>query len=95
MQILLCFPVKAGLGHLTTGDKPVGLSQLLICTGTRSHLASLWQVADESTGYVMKRFCKNLKMQNKAEALRQAQNSTLKKYKDVFHRGSVVFIGEE
>jgi len=85
---------ETGLGKLTSGDDLVGLSRAFIYAGTPALAASLWQVADESTGYLMTEFYRNLRELGRAEALRQAQLATREKYPHPFHWAPFVLIGE-
>ena len=64
---------NTGLTKVSTGDEMVGLSRAFLYAGSPNLVASLWEVADESTALLMGAFYKNLKMLPKAEALRQAQ----------------------
>ncbi len=69
-----------------TGDKraALGLAGIAIRAGTRSTLATLWQVNDASTAEFMIQFYQQLKNPQitKAEALRQAQLAFLNQYSD-------------
>ncbi|MGB6301331.1 MAG: CHAT domain-containing protein [Rivularia sp. (in: cyanobacteria)] len=64
------------------GDKraTLGLSGIAIRAGSRSTLASLWAVEDESTAKLMSQFYQELQQNklNKAKALQQAQIKLLK-----------------
>ena len=64
---------NTGLSRVSTGDELVGLSRAFLTAGSSNLVASLWEVADESTALLMGEFYKNLKTLPKAEALRQAQ----------------------
>jgi len=86
---------ETGMGHLTTGDELVGLSRAFIYAGTPSLLASIWRVEDESTGYLMTNYYRNLKTSNKAESLRKAQLAAKEKYNDIFFWAPFVLIGDE
>ena len=57
------------------GDRraALGLAGVAVRSGARSTLGTLWQVNDESTAELMKRFYHHLPDRNKAEALRLAQ----------------------
>ena len=69
-----------------TGDKraALGLAGIAIRAGTRSTLATLWQVNDASTAEFMIQFYRQLKNPQitKAEALRQAQLALINQYSD-------------
>lgn len=64
---------NTGLTKVSTGDELVGLSRAFMTAGSANLVASLWEVADDSTALLMGEFYKNLKTMPKAEALRQAQ----------------------
>jgi CHAT domain-containing protein len=65
-----------------TGDRlaTLGLAGIAVRAGARSTVASLWSVSDRATVTLMTNFYRELAQDNitKAEALRQAQISTLK-----------------
>lgn len=66
-----------------TGDKraALGLAGVSVRAGARSTLASLWQIDDEATSIFIGEFYRELANQvTKAEALRRAQLTLLKKY---------------
>lgn len=71
---------ETGLGKIANGDDVVGLTRGFLYAGTSTIVASLWQVDDQATSYLMTRFYDNLKQSDKREALRQAQLVTRKKY---------------
>ena len=62
-------------------DATLGLAGIAVRAGARSTVASLWAVSDAATVTLMTNFYHELAKENvtKAEALRQAQISTLKK----------------
>ncbi|QSJ18202.1 CHAT domain-containing protein [Nostoc sp. UHCC 0702] len=82
-----------------TGDKraALGLAGMAVRSGARSTLASLWQVDDQSTSILMAEFYRQLKNNpiiTKAEALRRAQESILKQYKEhPFYWAPYVLVG--
>jgi CHAT domain-containing protein len=66
------------LGGNIRGEGLVGLARGFMYAGTKSVMASLWSVDDESTAELMRRFYKNLlgpKLMRPAAALRTAQVS--------------------
>ena len=65
---------ETALGKEIGGEGLVGLTRAFQYAGARSILASLWKVADDSTGQLMKRFYQQLRAgKPKDEALRSAQ----------------------
>nr|MDJ0572410.1 CHAT domain-containing protein [Pleurocapsa sp. MO_192.B19] len=84
------------------GDKraALGLAGIAIRAGTRSTLATLWQINDASTAEFMIQFYQQLKnfQITKAEALRQAQLAFLTQYSDTdynrpYHWASFILVG--
>ncbi len=71
---------ETGLGKIANGDDVVGLTRGFLYAGTSTIVASLWQVDDQATSYLMTKFYDNLKQTDKRESLRQAQLDTRKKY---------------
>ena len=69
-----------GLGKIRNGDDVVGLTRGFLYAGSNTIVASLWEVDDQATSYLMQQFYANLRTKNKGEALRQAQLATRKKY---------------
>ncbi len=64
---------ETGLGKIASGDDVVGLTRGFLYAGSRSIVASLWNVDDEATAALMRVFYATLASMNKREALRQAQ----------------------
>ena len=71
------------LGREIAGEGPIGLSQAFLRSGARSVLASLWQVPDSSTAFLMREFYRHYltKGQTAAVALQLAQNSVRRRAK--------------
>lgn len=64
--------------EVLTGDDLVGLSRAFLYAGTPSVVCSLWQVSDQSTGWLMARFCEELsgsQQRDKASALQKARDA--------------------
>ena len=82
-----------------TGDKraTLGLAGLAVRSGARSTLATLWSVEDRSTARLMSEFYRELIQTevSKAEALRQAQLTLLKKsnYQHPFYWAPFILVG--
>jgi len=92
-QLVVLSSCETGLGHLTTGDELVGLSRAFLCAGAQALVCSLWEVNDESTGYFMERFYRNLQNHSKIESLQMAQADTKEKYEDIYYWAPFVLIG--
>jgi len=72
---------QTGLAKITPGDDLVGLMRGFIFAGASTVVASLWSVDDRATSVLMERFYENLKRHPKAEALRQAQLTTMQDFR--------------
>lgn len=73
------------------------LAEAFWLAGSRTVVASLWQVDDNSTGLLMTQFYENLsKGQGKAEALRNAQLHVMKqpKYSHPYHWSGFILFGD-
>ncbi len=67
-------------GKMSRGEGIVGLTSAFLFAGSRSVVASLWNVNDESTSLFMESFYRGLKSGlTKPEALRQARLQTMRK----------------
>lgn len=80
-----------------TGDGVVGLSRSLLSAGARSVVVSLWEINDNSTGFLMTQFYRNLQQNpDKAVALRQAMLTTMqqKEYSSPKYWAAFTLIGE-
>ncbi|NES67252.1 MAG: CHAT domain-containing protein [Okeania sp. SIO2D1] len=85
---------ETGLGDITT-DGVVGIARPFIGAGVPSVVVSLWRVPDAQTSELMVDFYKNLQAgQNKAQALRQAMLSTMKKYPEPVNWAGFFLVGE-
>ncbi len=70
---------ETGLGKTPLGEGMLGLQSVLLTSGARSTLTSLWKVDDEGTSLLMERFYRYLWIEGlpKWEALRRAQLDVL------------------
>ncbi|WP_235018607.1 CHAT domain-containing protein [Tolypothrix sp. NIES-4075] len=80
-----------------SGDKraTLGLAGIAVRAGTRSTLATLWSIEDQSTAELMNQFYKHLAdtRETKAEALRHAQLALLAKYQTPYFWAPYVLVG--
>ncbi|MBP9712689.1 MAG: CHAT domain-containing protein [Sterolibacterium sp.] len=85
---------ETGLGKVLSGDDVVGLTRGFLYAGSRNVIASLWQVDDQATADLMRRFYLNLKAgMNKKQSLREAQVATLKSYPHPFYWAAFFITG--
>ncbi|MBW4593283.1 MAG: tetratricopeptide repeat protein [Brasilonema angustatum HA4187-MV1] len=93
-ELVVLSACDTGWGRIT-GDGVIGLPRAFITAGTPSIVASLWQVPDESTAFLMPEFYRQLRNnRDKARALRQAMLETRKKYPNPSDWAAFIFIGE-
>ena len=71
---------QSALGKLVEGEGVLGLSRAFLCAGADAVVASLWNVNDRSTCFMMQRFYENMvtRKMSKARALRQAKLDLLR-----------------
>jgi CHAT domain-containing protein len=83
-----------GRGRIT-GDGVVGLSRSLISAGVPSVVVSLWAIPDAPTSSLMTEFYKQMQQKpDKAQALRQAMLTTMKKYPHPSDWAAFTLVGE-
>lgn len=86
---------ETGLGKVLSGDDLVGLTRGFLYAGSNNVVASLWQVDDQATADLMKRFYLNLKAgMNKKQALRKAQIDTSHSYPHPFFWAAFFITGQ-
>jgi CHAT domain-containing protein len=83
-EIVTLSACETGLGRVASGDDVVSLTRGFLYAGTSTVLASLWQVDDDSTTYLMTRFYHHLHNNIRGEALRLAQLDTRARYPHPF-----------
>jgi len=64
---------ETALGKVSNGDDVVGFTRGFLYAGTRSIVSSLWKVDDRATSELMQQFYRELRQNDKREALRKAQ----------------------
>jgi len=89
---------QTALGRDIRGEGLIGLTRGFMYAGARSVVASLWQVDDESTAELMKRFYRAMLKEKRrpADALRAAQleMSRDKRWSAPFHWAGFILQGE-
>jgi CHAT domain-containing protein len=71
---------ETGISQIANGDDLVGLTRGFLYAGASAIVASLWEVDDASTAYLMTHFYRAMEQQDMAQALRTAQLETMKKF---------------
>ena len=88
-----------GSGYFTdtpAGDEFVGITRAFLSAGSRSVLASLWAVNDESTRDLMVRFYRHLRNSGGADALARAQReirNSDSRYRNPYYWAAFVMVG--
>jgi CHAT domain-containing protein len=89
---------QTALGKDLRGEGLIGLTRGFMYAGAKAVVASLWQVDDESTAELMKRFYRGMLKENRrpADALRQAQLelSRTKRWSAPFYWAGFVLQGD-
>jgi CHAT domain-containing protein len=86
---------ESGLGTDVAGEGLVGLTRAFQYAGARSVLASLWNVADDSTAELMGLFYRKLKQgKPKDLALQQAQVAMIRRGYSPFHWAAFQLTGD-
>jgi CHAT domain-containing protein len=84
---------ETGLGAIANGDDVIGLTRGFLYAGARTIVASLWEVDDAATAELMVDFYKDLRTNDKREALRLAQLETRARFPQPFYWAAFQVIG--
>jgi CHAT domain-containing protein len=84
---------ETGVGDIRSGDDVIGLTRGFLYAGTRSILASLWQVDDEATAELMTSFYGHLAGGDKRKALGEAQLEVRRKKPHPYYWAAFELIG--
>lgn len=95
-ELVVLSACETGLGREFRGEGLVGLTQAFFSAGAPRVVVTLWDVNDESTAELMKRFYSRLQSEGPAAALRHAQIDMWKSQdkNEPFHWGGFVLQGE-
>jgi CHAT domain-containing protein len=86
---------ETSLGKRNPGDEIISLTRAFIYAGTPSVITTLWKVNDRASYELVQTFYRQLQTgQSKAEALRQAQITTLQKYPHPYYWAAYQLTGE-
>jgi len=84
---------ETGLGAVRSGNEVIGLYRGLMFAGADTIVASLWEVDDESTAFLMARFYRHLRDLPAPQALHRAQRDTAARWQEPYHWAGFVVIG--
>ena len=84
---------ETGLGAVTSGDDLVGLTRGFLYAGASTVVASLWQVDDQATAFLMQRMYAHMQLDGRRDALRKAQLETRAKYPHPLYWASFYMTG--
>ncbi|NOY71700.1 MAG: CHAT domain-containing protein, partial [Gammaproteobacteria bacterium] len=93
-DLVLLSACQTGLGRISLGDDVVGLNRSFFYAGTHSIISSLWKVSDISTALLTKRFYREYKKHNKADALRKATLHVKNRYSHPGYWGAFTLAGD-
>lgn len=85
---------QTGLGRLSSGDDLIGLNRAFVYAGTRQIMSSLWRVDDVSTAILVKHFYRNMRDEDRAEALREAMIEVRSRYPHPAHWSGMFLSGD-
>ena len=93
-ELVVLSACDTGRGEIT-GDGVIGLSRSFIAAGAPSVIVSLWSVPDAETAFLMTEFYRNLqeKKLDKAQSLREAMLTAIKKHPDPRNWAAFTLIG--
>lgn len=83
-RLVVLSACETGLGRLSKGDELVGLQRAFLYAGTPAVITTLWKVEDRATYELMRVFHGQLKTSGPADALRQAQRTTMRDFPHPF-----------
>jgi tetratricopeptide (TPR) repeat protein len=84
---------ETALGAVRSGDEVIGLYRAWMSAGADTIVASLWEVDDESTAFLMGRFYEHLKNSAAPQALQRAQTDTAARWPEPYHWAGFAVIG--
>ena len=95
-ELVMLSACESGLGVIQVGEGVLGLRRAFALAGARTVIMSLWQIPDQQTQELIVDFYKrSLRSgESRAAALRAAQLTMKKKYRDPFYWGAFVCEGE-
>jgi CHAT domain-containing protein/tetratricopeptide (TPR) repeat protein len=95
-ELVVLSACESGLGVIHVGEGVLGLRRAFALAGAQTVIMSLWQIPDQQTQELIVDFYKRSLQsgESRAAALRAAQLTMKKKYRDPFYWGAFVCEGE-
>lgn len=92
-RLVVLSACETALGRLTGGDELVSLQRAFLHSGAGAVLTTLWKVDDKATYDLMRVFYEQLQTRTPADALREAQRTSLRQDMHPFAWGAFVLTG--
>ena len=93
VQLVVLSACQTGIGQEVRGEGLIGLTRGFMYAGAQSVVVSLWQVGDQATAELMKRFYIHMLGRNKlspAAALRRAKMDMQERYAPFYWAGFIL-----
>ena len=86
-DLIVASACQTSIGKIDKGDEVVGFSRAFMYAGANAFVGSLWNISDEATSVMMRRFYSNINKYGIPESLRLAQIKMIQsgKYKDPYY----------
>ena len=86
---------ESGLGTFNFSNEIIGIAQGFLQAGVKTVIVTLWRVNIESTNLLMLDFTKELKNNNRIEALKIAQNNIMNnpKFQHPYYNAGFILLG--
>jgi CHAT domain-containing protein len=93
-DLVMLSACETGLGKVSNGDDVVGLMRGFLYSGAKSVIGTLWEVDDEATAEIAKRFYSNVRAgMGNGKALAEAQEFMAKKKPHPFYWAAFAMSG--
>lgn len=94
-DMIILSACESGLGTFNFSNEIIGLAQAFLQAGVKTVIVTLWRVNIESTNLLMSDFTKELKNNNRIEALKIAQNNIMNnpKFQHPYYNAGFILLG--
>ena len=94
-DMIILSACESGLGTFNFSNEIIGIAQGFLQAGVKTVIVTLWRVNIESTNLLMLDFTKELKNNNRIEALKIAQNNIMNnpKFQHPYYNAGFILLG--